>query len=172
MKKVLILCISSGDLAILGLFFLAIFILNGGLRNYDGWQTVQIEGVGNFKVPQEWSVKQDDGVIYITEMSSENGTDKIQLLGTTWKIGTKNDNFPPYKLLEDTELVSSGRGVNYSNSAGYQIKEFSISGDIRQLYTIHLRGRNEYADFIVLNDSLDEKMIRKITQSFEFGNRK
>lgn len=171
MKKTIIVLISTvGILLVFGLILMSVYQLNEktAIKN---WKVVTIEDVGTFRAPQEWMINYNEDIIYLTDKPFEDNDKKIYLAGSTWIIGECSHNFPPYKLFDNVELLRRIKDVNYSNSAGYRLEEYNISGDIEKRYTIHFWNSNKAADFIVWDDLVDKKTIIKIAKSYIAENK-
>ena len=44
-----------------------IFLLCGCSNEYRGWQSIDIDGVGTFKVPADWIYTEEDDIVYFTK---------------------------------------------------------------------------------------------------------
>ena len=71
MKKLIICVISLLYLSLSSCTFVDNFI-DLPDKITESWQTINISGVGSFRVPLEWNVEQQDGVLYITDKPLED----------------------------------------------------------------------------------------------------
>ena len=99
-------------------------------RYTNSWKTVSIEDVGNFKIPNEWRVKNQDGILYITNNSNNEQEDTPYLIGTTLMIknNEKKSSIQPHEVLDGVEKGNHISSVNYSNGARVSLFEYYVQG--------------------------------------------
>ena len=138
MKKVLILTIAP------------VFLLAGCVgrpapdRVTEEWQTLNITGIGSFRVPSEWNVEEDeDGVLYLTDMPRADGDYTIHMVGASSGIG-----FQLHELFDGVErgelLRSWSRSWLADLDGIVSLWEYTVNGVIQEHYSITLDNSPRY----------------------------
>jgi hypothetical protein len=135
--------------------------------HYADWTNLTIPRIGTFQMPVECIVTQEDNTVYITDKPINEADCTIYMAGIIYESG-RNDYLRPYNLFDDVTLIDQEikGGKLYSNSASYDINEYIISGNIETKYIIQLRNFFESIEFIVWDNSFDEKTVQKICNTY------
>lgn len=140
----------------------------------DSWQTVELEGVGNFRAPETWKISIIDGFMFIS--SEESGESKNVLVQYTyfeWGYGkgfTKFDTNKYFDDIEDHEFIS---GTAFSNETTVDRYRFQYKdGSTAEMFLVsftnfHRSGIQKTAEFLCLDDSISESILEKIANSFD-----
>ena len=146
-------------------------------KSTESWQTVFVSGVGSFRVPIEWNVEQEDGVMYSTNNPRDDEEHTIYLIGTICTDERKYTQ--PHELLDGVEkgkaIFSNITGV-YSNSAYISLFEYAVNGIKKECYLIKysrtlwydkkIVGHNLLELLVWDQDAVDEKTISEIAKTF------
>ena len=142
----------------------------------DSWQTVELEGVGNFRAPETWKISIIDGFMFIS--SEENGESKNVLVQYTYyeldiyvcECFTK---FDTNKYFEDIEVREFISGTAFSNETTVDRYRFQYKdGSTAEMFLVtfsnfHKSGVVKEAEFLCLDDSISESILEKIANSFD-----
>lgn len=140
----------------------------------DSWQTVELEGVGNFRVPETWKISIIDGFMFIS--SEENGESKNVLVQYTyyeWEHGKGFTKFDTNKYFEDIEVYEFISGTAFSNETTVERCRFQYKdGPTAEMFLVsfenfHRSGIDKTAEFLCLDDSISESILEKIANSFD-----
>jgi len=96
-------------------------------RQTRHWQTVYIDNFGNFRIPAEWYVEWQDGVVYITDRPRESQNYTLYLVGS---------ESPPHMLFEGMIQGDFIRGGIFSNSAHWNLFEYDVNGTKEEYHSI------------------------------------
>lgn len=138
---------SSWTAGILGMFFYGIPL---------DWQTVEIDDYGTIRLPKEWKISTVDGFMYIT---SDEREESGYILIQSYDNMEMNTYFAG---IEDKEFMSD---INFSNSAA--VTKYKINyknGTVGEMFCL---GFYDAPDFYCVDNSISEKTLKKIAQSFE-----
>lgn len=142
----------------------------------DSWQTVELEGVGNFRAPETWKISIIDGFMFIS--SEENGESKNVLVQYTYSeldiyVCECYTKFDTNKYFDDIKDFEGMGGVNYSNSTSVIKYRFQYKdGSTAEMFLVsfenfHKSGVVKEAEFLCLDDSISESILEKIANSFD-----
>jgi hypothetical protein len=147
------------------LIFLSVSLLTTcHSRHYADWTTITIPRVGAFQMPIECIITQEDNAVYITDKPINETDYKIYMAGIIFKNGYRY--FAPYTLFDDVTIIDPWIEI-YLGNAEYKKRKYNISGNIETKYTIIFSGADESIEFIVWDNSLDKKTIKKICNTYE-----
>lgn len=142
----------------------------------DSWQTIELEGVGNFRAPETWKISIIDGFMFIS--SEENGESKNVLVQYTYyeldiyecECFTKFDTNKCFEDIEAREFIS---GTAFSNETTVGRYRFQYKdGSTAEMFLVsfanfHRSGIEKTAEFLCLDDSISESILEKIANSFD-----
>ncbi len=142
----------------------------------DSWQTVELEGVGNFRAPETWKISIIDGFMFIS--SEENGESKNVLVQYTYyeldiyecECFTKFDTNKCFEDIEAREFIS---GTAFSNETTVGRYRFQYKdGSTAEMFLVSFSnfdrsGIEKEAEFLCLDDSISESILEKIANSFD-----
>ena len=138
---------SSWTAGILGMFFYGIPL---------DWQTVEIDDYGTIRLPKEWKISTVDGFMYIT---SDEREESGYILIQSYDNMEMNTYFAG---IEDKEFM---RDINFSNSAAVtKYKIYYKNGTVGEMFCLDFY---DAPDFYCVDNSISEKTLKKIAQSFE-----
>jgi len=100
------------------------------------WQPIDIYGLGTFRLPTEWYVENQDGILYITDKPRENGNYKIYIVGLSNRIG-----FPVHEIFEGIERGETIRAIGSSTRpADLLFVEYIVNGFKQEHYVINFNN--------------------------------
>lgn len=143
-----------------GILVVLLMLFLNACVSKNNWKTVEIEGYGNIKVPQEWNASVVDGYMYL---SAENGNDRKSVLIQHYFDKDVNAYF------SDVEEFIWLQDENFSNSAGIIKKQVHYTdGTTAELFTLYFTEPNDLdlTEFICVDKSVPEDTLRKIAKSF------
>ena len=146
------------------------------------WQTVTVDGIGTFRVPEEWNVEQEDDVIYITDKLREDESHIIYIVGTVrkWEDRGVKERLQPHELFDGVEkgdTVSVRRdnvgGIVNISSAHLGLYEYIVDGITVECYLItfieHSMGDPIQSNLLELlawnGDVVDYEMATQIART-------
>jgi hypothetical protein len=135
------------------------------------WQTVNISGVGTFKVPAKWIVEQEDGVIYITDVLRQSGEHSIYLAGIVIEDVIEAKYAYPHELFDRVEVGNCLSAIGFSNNSSLQLFEYHVNNQTIERFVIRLNSNRLYPErksvfLLVWDNSVDENIIFDIAKSF------
>ena len=132
------------------------------------WQTVTINALGTFRVPMEWNVEEQDGILYITDKPRVYGDYTIYIVGAVeFKVG-----FRLHELFEGVERGDTLRSHGFTNPADLLWVEYTVNGVKQEHYLINLCNFEmgeyavSYALFVWNRDTVNEWLVRQIAKTF------
>ena len=138
------------------------------------WRTVEVEGVGSFRVPTEWCIEQEGNALYITDKPRESEDYTIHLVGTiqTYIYGAESVNIEPHELLVGVEKGDILLSPVYSNSVRLYSIEYIIQDTKEELYLISLStyNGNDFMRFELLawnREVVTDEIAINIAKTFE-----
>jgi hypothetical protein len=143
---------------------ICIFQIAGcSLYNYDGWKTIHVDSCGTVKLPSEWLVYEKDGLLYVVD-EEEN---PIMIQSKSY-AGIKDDDMgqtEANEYFQEVTCVKTLSSAYYSNSAGYGVVLVEKNGVQSEQLFLDL-GAYPYVQMIIWDDTVDEKLVKKIAKSF------
>lgn len=140
----------------------------------DSWQTVELEGVGNFRAPETWKISIIDGFMFISsEESGESKNVLVQYTYSEWEHGKGFTKFDTNKYFDDIEVREFISGTAFSNETlvdryRFQYKDGSTAEMFLMCFSnFHKSGVVKEAEFLCLDDSISESILEKIANSFD-----
>jgi hypothetical protein len=130
------------------------------------WQTILVDEIASFKVPSEWVVEQEDGIIYVTDVPREFGEYDIYILGIV-RGGIINEDVNytyPHELLDGWEMGHSVRGIGFSNSSMVNCYEYYVNGEVVEYYVI---SRFTLSFLVLNNDVVTYDIMEDIAKTFK-----
>lgn len=142
----------------------------------DSWQTIELEGVGNFRAPETWKISIIDGFMFIS--SEENGESKNVLVQYTYSeldiyVYECYTKFDINKYFEDIEVREFISGTAFSNETTVCRYRFQYKdGSTAEMFLVSFSnfdrsGIEKEAEFLCLDDSISESILEKIANSFD-----
>jgi hypothetical protein len=144
----------------------------------DSWQTVAVDRVGSFRVPEEWTVEQEGKIIFITDRPRQYGDYVIYIVGYVWEWEWMEEGheveypiFNPPELFDGIERDRILYNYNFSNSTSVSIYNFVVNGIEERCILIDMpNGRgNEFSllELLVLNQAVvNEEIAIDIAKTF------
>lgn len=80
------------------------------------WQTVAISGLGTFRVPAEWNVEEEDGILFITDQPRADGAYEIYILGRF--LGMV---YQAHEVFEGVEVGDQLHSTMFRNGGGVRV---------------------------------------------------
>jgi hypothetical protein len=140
-------------------------------KSTESWQTVFVNGVGSFRVPTEWVVEQEDGIVYITDKPRDNEEYKVYIIGVVEADEIVSKYSQPHELFDDVEKVDSIPYGGYSNSTRLNLVKYTVNGNKEEHLLIHCPKIKTFTiaslELLVWDmDIVDEKLAREIAKTF------
>jgi hypothetical protein len=142
----------------------------------ETWQTVIISGIGTFRVPEEWNIEQQDGILYITDKPLDDNDYSIYLVGvvTTVDAGIRMEtkHSRPHEIFEGVEKVGVRSSPFWSRKgAGLSLNEYTINGITEERYLIDLHNfgsgvRNDFEMLAWNQDFVGGYIAEQIVRTF------
>ncbi len=147
-------------ICLISVFMVFVLLFLNSCSSTKNWKTVEIEGYGTLKVPENWKLSIVDDFIHFS--SDESGESKDVLVQYS-KPGSTNEQFDDIK--DFVWLVDE----NYSNSAG--IIKYEVlyqNGTSAEMFILYFTEINnlEFSEFICVDTSVSEDILKKITKSY------
>ena len=137
------------------------------------WQTVNVSGIGSFKIPTEWYAEQQGEVIFITDKPRESEDYTLYLIGVVQIIGEEADYTHPHEIFESAERGELVRSAVYSNSSQLRIFKYKFNGVTEEKLVIYMPnvmgdGYN-FLNFLVWNQAIvDEFLASDIAKTYRY----
>ena len=134
--------------------------------DYDGWQTVTIDGIGTLKLPAEWMYYYDNDLMHITDedgtiIAIQSESFVIYHEGTTFGKVESNSHF------KEVQQIESMGGTQFSNCADYGYVKMIADGSESENLRIRLRNSNSAPFQIIFwDETVTEDLVAKIAWSF------
>lgn len=150
-------------------------------KKYNDYQKIYISDYGNFKVPKNWIVTQNEVALYITDKPIDIKEYKIYLIGIKGENGSylthyqifeegsieeRKNNIPHYDLFENVKYLGSGRGAISSYSSSYIVRKYIIDDKIEERFNLCLGTSDKILHLFAWDNIIDEKIIKKIIDSW------
>jgi hypothetical protein len=140
-------------------------VLNAGCASdqYSGWQTINITGCGELKIPDEWIYYESNGLIYITDSNQtpimiESRSYPNVATGTPGS--TESNDF-----FENVTNLKYLAGVGLSNGAYYG-KVLVGKGSMQSEHYCLDIGYDRTVQLVFWAETIDEAMVKRIAKSF------
>jgi hypothetical protein len=137
------------------------------------WQTILVDGVASFKVPGEWVVEQEDGIIFITDTPRQFGEYNIYIVGIVREkvIDTGVRHTYPHELIDGVEMGNWIRGNVFSNGSRLYWYEYYVNDEILERAFIEFnndtRLDTELVYLLIWNDDIvTDDIIEDIAKTF------
>ena len=148
---------------------LVFLLLISGCSNrdeYDGWQEVELSGVGTCKIPQEWVYHEEDSNVYITDKDIDEFSEyQVYLMGAIHENG--QDIYLSGKQIELVKVISS---EVFSNSATVGNAKYLVDGQSCEMIFLELYSTDKSMDVFVCDPSIDYDLVEKVGKSFAMDN--
>ena len=135
----------------------------------ESWQTITISGVGSFRVPTEWSVEQQDDILYITDKPLRDGGYTIYLVGTM-----QGAEVAPHEVFEGVEKGSILLSPGFDNGSRLYSVEYLVNGETEELHLItflnigYVGNEGNTFELLVWNrDVVDDYLAEQIAKTFK-----
>ena len=173
-RKIIIslsLIILTGFVLILAGFVLVFILSSPPARVTRSWQTVTIAGIGTFRVPMQWNVEEEDGILYITDRSRIDSNYTIYIVGTSCRVET-----PLHTLFESVEegdhIRSMGFGIG--SSITVRLIEYTVNGVVQEHRVISFSRLKEgewrnYRMFVWNREVVDSWHVEQIARTFRMN---
>ena len=97
----------------------------------EEWQTITITGIVSFRVPSEWYVEEEEGILYLTDRPRADEDYVIHMVGAGGALG-----FSLYELFEGIEEGRLLRSRIFSAGGAVSLSEYTVNGVMQEHYTI------------------------------------
>lgn len=157
-KKIICICI---------VIIISLCVL-GYSGKYYGFKEIELKGIGNIKIPQEWTCHIDGNKIYFTDESVEEFTeDSVHLAGYIY-----NEDAPleTYKMFDDNaESEGCVKGEVFSNSAYRGIYRYIMDGKRCEKVYLNLKiyEQDKEISMIGWDEAVSYEDVGKIAKSFK-----
>jgi len=143
------------------------FLLDKPDEITEYWQTVTINGFGNFKVPAEWNIEQQEGVLYITDKPLTDDDYAIYLIGTI-----RGADLEPHEFFDEIERGKTLLSPSFNGRASLLLIEYIVNGIEEEHHLIkfyNLRGtESDVIELFVWNRNVvDEYLAEQITRTYK-----
>jgi len=134
------------------------------------WQTITINGIGTFKVPTEWSVDEEDGILYLTDRPRAYGVYTIYIVGVLAGSGTQ-----PHEVFEGVEKGDLLHSSAFGNNVIVSLIEYTVA-EITQEHPVisfdRFRGgeMRGYRMFVWNFAIVDEWYTEQIARTFRINH--
>lgn len=165
-KKAILVVMIALAIVLLG-YFLFQFVYYGladmPAKYTDSWKTIDIEGSWSFKIPEEWQVEKQNGILHITNNSVNEQGNVLYLIGATLTSQSRE----LHELLGEVEKGDDISGVVYSNGAHMSLVEYYTDNKKEEHYVLSVTMPNARFELIVWSmGDADEELIRQIAKTF------
>lgn len=138
---------------------------------YAGWQTIEVDGVGSFKVPGDWILTEEDGLIYFFDQALGEDGYSIYLLEPRRFRDDLSRTMIISEYYGEAEITNIKSSVILSNSAYYGIYQCKIGGDkggkaYFEIPYVEFGGGDRYMTLVAWDGLVDVDMIRQIAKSY------
>ena len=153
---------------IFSLIMVIILLFTSSCGIPENWNTVEIDGYGTIKVPEDWKVSIiDDYMYFSTEVNGEEKYVLIQYDKSELEISNK--------YFSEIKDMISVQGEVFSNSASIIKKKIVYNnGDNSINFLLDFPIPNpynyRYTTFICVDDSISEETLRKIGNSYDMND--
>jgi len=169
MKKalsILGIILLSLSVAILAFYALTNILSGAPDRVTESWQTVTIGGLGTFRVPTEWNVEEENGVLFITDRPRAAGDYAIYIVGTVVGIGIQ-----PHEVIEGVRRGNQLRSAGFSNGGGVSVFEYRVNGVTQEHSVISFNNfnggeRRDYRMFVWNREVVDQWHVEQIARTY------
>lgn len=133
-----------------------------------GWVRVEIGEYGSIRLPKDWVVEVEDGVISVYD--GEMNIQMIQL--ANWNKGEELYGYLNGEVIDVSNLELQNTGtINYENSATFGYCDCIIDGTEKQIPFIKLFNANSNKMiFLVMDESLEDRVLKRIAKSYDGYN--
>ena len=138
---------------------------------YAGWQAVEVDGVGSIKVPGDWILTEEDGLIYFSDQALDEDEYSIYLLEPNIFRDEMGRTMILSEYFGEAEITDIKSSVILSNSAYYGIYQCKIGGDSGgeayfEIPYVEFGGGDRYMTLVAWDGLVDVDTIRKIAKSY------
>lgn len=133
------------------------------IHNYDGWQTVTIDSCGTVKLPSDWVVYEKDGLLYVVD--EEQTPIMIQSNSYAGIEDGDEGETEANDYYKEVKCIKTLSSAYFSNSAGFGTVLVEKDGIQSEQLFLEL-GAVPYVQMIIWDDTVDEKLVKKIALSF------
>ena len=125
------------------------------------WKTVEISHGGTIRIPTEWTLLEQDGLIYVVD---ENKT--LLMFESTHYMDIDPEPFPMNNaFIQDITYLENTFNCCYGNGAVYGRILTEEKGVQTQRYYLEI-GYDRQVFLVAYNDRFDEKMMVAIAKTF------
>lgn len=94
---------------------------------YYGWKTIEVDGVGSFKVPKEWIYTVENGLVYLTDKPIDEEDYSIYFIEPIVYLDREKNTIISHKLFGKAKYMDSLEGKVLSNLAFYGQEEYELT---------------------------------------------
>lgn len=145
-----------------------VLCLFGCSGKYEGWKEIEMENIGNIKIPRGWTCHIKDDVIYFTDEGvTELTEDTAHLAGYIYE---EKNPMAVYKMFDENATVEEHvKDEIFSNSTRRGIIRYVMNG--KRCEKAYLKFYDVEQDkeiyMIVWDDSVVYEDLEKMAKSFE-----
>ena len=169
MKKILSILgiiILSLSLVVLAAYVLLNALSSAPDRITESWQTITIGGLGAFRIPAEWNVEDDDGILFITDRPRAEGDYEIYIVAAI--LGMDSQLHEVFDGAERGDLL---RSIGFSNGGTVRVFDDRINGIPQERRVISFNNfgggmRHDYWMYIVNCEVVDQWHAEQIARTY------
>lgn len=135
---------------------------------YRGWKEIEIQNVGNIKIPEGWTCQMRNNEIYFTDEGvTEFTQDSVHLAGYVYN---EKDSSGAYRMFDKDAIIEERiMGEIFSNSTYRGINRYKINGESCE--KMHIKfydvGKDKEVFMIAWDDSVTYDDMKKLAKSFD-----
>jgi hypothetical protein len=134
------------------------------------WQTVYVNEIGSFRIPQEWSIEYHNEVIFITDKPRRYMDYTLILIGVTQVYGAASNYTQPHELLDGVYQDKLIRSAIFSNSSSLQLHNYIINENEKERFVINMprisNGFNALNLLVWNKEIVNEQLASEIARTF------
>jgi len=169
MKKALLILgvtLLSLSLVVLAFYILIRILSSSPDRITQSWQTITISGLGSFRVPTEWNVEEEDGILFITDRPRVDGDYVIYIVGAGDGVRVQL-----HTLFDGVIRGSMLRSIGFSNGGTVSVFEYRVNGVVQEHRVISFNNfsggeRRDYWMFVWNREVVDQWHAEQIARTY------
>ena len=167
MKALLLSLVSLGIVLVVP-FILIYHNLFGFPWHYLGWQEVNINNIGTFRVPGDWVIKIQGNELYFTDKPLGEDDIVIYFAGNYFEENISIMNVTATEVFELGEITYSNfiSSEGWSSSVSYRLDLCVIDRVETNRYILDFYSGNEGLYLFSYGDVVNYELIRKIAKSY------
>ena len=155
------------------LAFLLLLSACSNRHEYDGWQEIELSGVGTCKIPQEWVYHEDEGIVYITDKNMDESSEyQVYLMGAIYenRQGVSFSQLLSQLQGKEIEFLEPISSEVFSNSATVGNAKYLVDGQSCEMIFLELYSTDKSLDAFVCDPSIAYDLVEKVGKSFSMDD--